>query len=373
MRRSQLWIVFSMLAGMLVAAANAQDKKTTPKDEPKKVETKPDAKTDPKTEPKKEVKTEPKTEPKKEVKVEAAPLNWKFEANKPFYQKLVTITEQSIKVMGLDVVQKQEQTFFFKFTPMNKEGDTWLIKQEIEGVIMKIDIAGNPVSFDSTQENPASGGNTALSEFFKAVKGGSFTLHLNTKTMKVDKVEGRQVFLAKLSTANQQLEPLLSKILSEDALRQMADPTFGVLPPAGKKVGDTWDVSTSLNLGPIGSYANKYTYTWKGPDPANKDLEIINVANNLSFSPPTESDPNLPFKIKTGSTITTKPEKEPGKIVFNTKTGRIESSNVKLTISGDLMIEIGGNLTKVELTQNQTTTVAGSESSLLPGTDPKKK
>ena len=76
---------------------------------------------------------------------------------------------------------------------------------------------------------------------------------------------GKDDFLKKLATANPQLEPLLKKILSDDALKQMADPTFGFLPPTAKKVGESWDTTSTLPLGPIGTYTNKYKFTFKGP------------------------------------------------------------------------------------------------------------
>ncbi|MBO0698662.1 MAG: hypothetical protein J2P46_09725, partial [Zavarzinella sp.] len=106
-------------------------------------------------------------------------LAWKFVKDQPFWQEMTTRTVQNIKVQGLEVGQNQEQTFYFKFEPLKQEGDKWIVKQTIEGVKMKIDIAGSPVSYDSTNESAAAGTNTALSEFFKALKGSQFILTIN--------------------------------------------------------------------------------------------------------------------------------------------------------------------------------------------------
>ncbi|MCE9532985.1 MAG: hypothetical protein K8T89_17945, partial [Planctomycetes bacterium] len=351
-------------------------KKVDPK-EPAKVDPKEPVKVDPKDPKKVDPKEPVKVDPKDPKKVDETPagLAWRFTANKPFYQKMKTTTDQNIKVMGIDVTQKQDQTFFFKWTPIKQTGDKWEIKQEIEGIQMTIDIAGNPVSFDSTQENPATGANTALADFFKALKGSSFTLTYNTKTMKVESVSGRDEFLKKLLTANQQLEPLLKKILNDQALMQMADPTFGVLPATPKKVEEKWESTSPLNLGPIGTYTNKYSYTYKGADKANKDLDLIEVETTITYAAPAEADPALPYKIKSSS-LATKEKQPPGKILFNTKLGRVESVEIKdLALAGSLTIEIGGSSTSVTLDQKQSTTVNTTDESQLPKPkeDPKKK
>ena len=205
---------------------------------------------------------------------EAAPgdkvdLKWKFEKDKPIYEEMETKTQQEMKVMGMDVKQTQDQTFYFSWTFKEEDKDkNTVVTQKIEGVKLRIDVAGNPISFDSA--NPTST-NSALAEFFKQLVGTEFKLTLD-KDMKVIKVEGREDFLKKLTQANQQMEPLLKKILSEEALKQMADPTFGIQPGKPVAKGDSWTRTSTLSLGPIGSYKGDYKYTYEGQDDKNKDL-----------------------------------------------------------------------------------------------------
>src|SRR5438132_14369349 len=91
-------------------------------------------------------------------------LKWKFEKDKPFYQEMTTKTQQDMQVMGMPVKQTQDQTFYFswQFKEEDKDKNT-VVTQKIEGVKLTITVAGNPITFDST--NPT-GANTALSEFF---------------------------------------------------------------------------------------------------------------------------------------------------------------------------------------------------------------
>lgn len=327
------------LASVIFTTAVAQDKKDPPKG--------PEVK---KEEPKKE-------EPKKETQPADNPLTFKLAKDVPFFQELTTKTNQNIKVQGLDVGQNQEQTFYFKFVPQKQEGDKWVVQQTIEGVKMKIDIAGNPVSYDSTNEAAAAGSNTALTEFFKSLKGSQFTLIL-AKDMTVEKVEGREEFVKKLIQTNKQLEQLLNKILGEEAMKQMADPTFGVIPKEAKKVGDKWDRKVKLSLGPLGSYENTYTFTYKKQ---TGDVAEIDVAVALAYSLPT-ADPMgdaLPFKIKKGEIkqVTEGGAKNGGTITFDTKNGRITASDISVKMTGTLTLDIAGTTTDVSLTQDQTTTV----------------
>src|SRR5262249_55283278 len=159
-------------------------------------------------------------------------------------QELTTSTVQDMKVMNMDVKQTQKQTFYFSWTPVEEKDKSWIVKQKIEGVKMEIEIGGNKINYDS--EAPGAG-NNPLADFFKALKGTEFTLTIGPD-MKVTKVEGRKEFIEKLGATNQQMKPLLESILSEDALKQMADPSFAAIP--GKEVAkdETWKQTSKLNL-----------------------------------------------------------------------------------------------------------------------------
>jgi hypothetical protein len=341
-------LLIGVLALFLTLPLIAQDKD---KDKPKtKDET--GKKDDPKTPAPKPADT-PKPAPT--AGGDKANLAWKFEKGKTFYQEMTTDTTQNMKVMGQDVTQKQSQTFYFAWTPTEEKDGVWTVTQKIDGIKMTITINDQTISFDST--NPTAAANNALAEFFKQLVGSTFTLTIG-KDMKVMKVEGRDEFIKKLGSANSQMEPLLKKILSDDALKQMADPTFGVVP--GKEVtkGETWTPKSSeLNLGPIGTYTNAYKYTYEGKD---GDLQKVKVENTLTYKPPTEGGEGLPFRIKSAN-LTSKDAG--GTIYFNPAKGRLEKSNLSLKLEGSLDIEIGGTTTKVDLKQEQKTAILTSDTS----------
>lgn len=287
-------------------------------------------------------------------------IAWKFEKDKVFYQQMETTTSQNMKVQGLNVDQTQKQTFYFSWKAVEEKADkSWLLKQRIEGVKIEITIAGNQITFDSTAATPAAQ-NNPLADFFSKLVGSEFDVTVGPDR-KVTSVDAKG-FVDKLGAANPQMQQLIKQILNDNALKQMADPTFAFVPPPGKQVakGDTWERTAELSLGPIGSYKNNYKYTYEGQeDQAGTKLDKIKAEITMNYSPPAAGEAGLPFRIKEA---TLKSGKESGgTILFDSKAGRLQSSDLKLELSGELTIDIGGTVNKVELKQSQQTKVTTLE------------
>jgi len=303
---------------------------------------------------KKDDKKDAKKDDKKDDKGEKTSLKWVFGKEKSvFYQKMYTKTVQTMNVMKNDVPQTQEQTFFFSWTVDKEEKDGKVtLKQKIEGVRMRIDIGGNTIAYDSTADGTA---NNPLADYFKALVGSEFTVELDTKELKVTKVEGREEFLKKLIAANPQMKSLLDTILSDSALKEMAEPTFAVVPNKEVVKGEKWKRESKLNMGPIGSYDNTYNYEFVGSE---KDKYKIKVDTVLNYTPPPEAagQGGLPFKILKA---TLKSSSQGGEIIFDKAKGLLEKSSIKLELKGNLTIEIGGTKTEVGLSQTQESVVEG--------------
>jgi hypothetical protein len=301
----------------------------------------------------------------------AVDLKWKF-TDKPYYQEITTTTDQNMTVMGMKINQKQTQTFYFSWKLKSKDGDKLVVTQTIDGVKMDIQIGNNPIQFDST--NPGATANTPLNEFFKALIGSSFTLTLNPKNEQspVEKIEGRTEFINKLKNANAGLEPLLNRILSDEALKQMADPVFAVAPNRSVKPGDHWDRNLKLDMGPIGTYDTTYKYTFDGKDKDSNHYKIGETAD-VKYIPPSSDaaagQGNLPFKIKKAD-LKTKEAK--GQVLFDNDKGRVANSDLHVKMEGSLTIDINGMSTDVQLDQTQTTTVKTSDTNPVPAPAPKK-
>jgi hypothetical protein len=277
---------------------------------------------------------------------------WKAFSGAPFYQVLTTTTNQNMKVGEMDVNQLQDQTFYIKWTPekdkkkekvKDKEVDHWVVTQEIIGVKMNIDIGGNKISFDSTEaqqpQNP-------MTDFFNALQKAKLKFYINTEDFSVTKIEDVEVFRKKLTETNPQMEALLKNILSDDALKQMAEPTWAAYPPKGLfPAKEAWTKVSNLDLGPIGIYefTNKYS--------SAKDNPLkIDISSELKYKNPKKAD-GLPFIIKDGDLKTTTPGT--GAAIFDSEKGWFKESTMDMDLKGTLKIEIGGTTTEVTVTQKQ--------------------
>lgn len=276
-------------------------------------------------------------------------LVWKaFEGTKVFYQELETTTDQTLKAMNQETKQKQVQTFYFSYEPKGKDGNTYKVVQKIIGLKMEMEIGGNKIAYDSRQTDKIT---NPMKEFFKTLEKAEFTLKIDPDKMEVVSVEGVKDFVNKLGAVSPAMQPVLNKILSEDAIKQMANPILHMVPPKGEIPKDKkWERSETLNLGPIGTYGSKHTFTYEGED-KEKKLDKIKVETALSYTKPDDKEASpFPFKIKNA---TMKSQKADGTIYFDKANGRIAESVITTNLNIDLEVEIANMTTLVNVDQKQ--------------------
>jgi hypothetical protein len=278
-----------------------------------------------------------------------------------FFQKVETKTKQIMKVMGQDVTQTQEQTFYIKWKVQEKDKDgNFVVDQEVVGVSMKIDIGGNNIEFNSMNEKQPK---NPMTDFFNALMKQKLTFTISPG-LEIKKIDGRKEFINALSETNPAIKTLLDTIMSEDALKQMAEPTWWAIPPGGKvPASKTWTKESTLNLGPIGTYKTNFTFTYEGEA---KGVDTIGIKATLDYTAPDKDKTGLPFVIKS-AVLKSSESGNTGKALFDRAKGRIESSELTMILKGTLTIEVGAMPTEINLTQEQTSKTTTSD------TDPRKK
>ncbi|MBI2808754.1 MAG: hypothetical protein HYX68_27515 [Planctomycetes bacterium] len=338
----------------LTVYAGGKDKKVDDKtkkadDKGKKADDKtkkPDDKTK-KDDDKKKVVVPPKQEPKGDLVFKAFDFDAYPKDKAYFFQEQNTKTTQKMKVMGQEVEQVQDQTFLIKWTVKPKKDGNYVVEQTIEGVKMTISIGGNKIAYDSTLGEDKQLKNP-MTEFFGQLRKNSLTFAI-TSDLKVKSIEGRDKFIKDLGAINPQMKSLLDAILSDNALKQMAEPTWFAFPDKGVIPKDkTWQKKSELDLGPIGKYDTTFDFTYNGMDGNTKDK--IGIKTKLDYTAP-KTSAGLPFRILK-ATLTT--DSGTGNAVFLRDKGRFDSSDISMKLSGSLEIEVGSMKTSVDLNQDQT-------------------
>jgi Family of unknown function (DUF6263) len=264
-----------------------------------------------------------------------------------FYQEVTTETIQNMTVMGQQVRQEQKQTFYIKWTPKKPaEGKNLVVEQQVVAIKMNIDIGGNKIAFDSTVP-PGKQAKNPMTDFFTALMAQTLTFTINPDDMKVTDIKGREEFIKSLSETNPAIKTLLDTIMSKEALEKMAEPTWWAVPQKTNK-GDSWNKTSTLNLGPIGTYDTAFKFTYDGP----KDkLDVVKIEAELKYSAPPKDKGGLPFTIK-DATLSGKSTS--GEALFDRAKGRIASSTLAMKLDGVLNIEVGNMATEIKLNQEQT-------------------
>jgi hypothetical protein len=280
----------------------------------------------------------------------AVTLRWQFEKGQPFYQEMTTETNQTMIVMNDVVKQTQKQTFRFRWTPLRQAGGDWILQTKVEGVKMDIDIAGQKIQFDSTQEKEAPG---PLADWCKSLVGAKFQVTLDDEG-KVREVGGDDALRGELTAANPALAVVIDQVLGKAALRKWAEQSLDGLPDEPVRPGDCWTSSRRLRMDPLGEYRVKLRYTYQGPEGR---LERIKVESTLQWQPFVGSGTDLPFQVKKGLVA----GRGRGTILFDRDRGRVARKELSWEIDGKLTVGIGKQETEVSISQTQSTTVQSSD------------
>jgi hypothetical protein len=350
------FVASAILLFGLAAFVGGQDPKQAPKDPPKQA---------PKDPPKDPPKDAPKTQPTDGKKFEFA-----FTKDKKFYSESATKVTQIIQLQGQSLTQNQDSTFWYEWTPLEQTPDgKWRVKQRVEGLRMNIDISGNRIDYDSTKDTQTAG-NPGLNEFFKKLGTAEFVATIG-KDFRIEKVEGKEAFIMNITSGSAQMNNLLQKIFTDDALKLVCDPTLRIVPEAPKKQGESWERTYVLNLGPIGTYdvTEKFTYVGPATEPDKKDMDKIEVViTKMTYAAPKDeaTAAGLLFRIKAGNLVIDPMTLSKGVIWYNNKAQRPESAEVNLKLKGTLTVAVGGSDTTVEVQMDQKSLFKFSDTSLKP-------
>jgi hypothetical protein len=256
-------------------------------------------------------------------------LQWKLKEGDVFYNKTTVTMDQTIEAMGQEIDQKIEVKTVLKFKVKSvKDGVTVVEMTYLENKIEAMGLPG---------VNPGD-----------KLKNVTFTATLNDK-MEVTKLEGYDKFLDAISDGNDEQKNLMKTMMPETAVRQMFGQTFVIAPTKPVAVGDKWERTTKVALGPLGNVETKENLKL---DSVKGDVATIAVKGDLSFKANDGGDGGLPFKITKADL---KADKFEGTHKFDIKTGRITQSKIDMEMAGSMTISVAGQTVDAKLKQKMET------------------
>lgn len=260
------------------------------------------------------------------------PLEWKLNEGDVFYNKTAISMDQTVEVAGMSIDQTIEMKTILKFKVKSvKDGATVVEMTYLEN---KVDSKGLPGANISGK-----------------LKDVMFTATLNKK-LEVTKLEGYDKFLDALSDGDADQRKLLKSMMPEATIRQSFGQTFALAPGKPVAVGEKWDRSDKMALGPLGNVEIRSKYQLEG---VSGNLATISVKGELSYQAGEGDGAGLPFKITAAEL---KAEKFIGTMKFDLKNGRATDSKVDMVMAGTMTIEAAGNKVDAKLKQKMTTVVA---------------
>jgi hypothetical protein len=127
----------------------------------------------------------------------------------------------------------------------------------------------------------------------------------------------------------------MKAMMPETTIRQSFGQTFLIAPDKKVGIGDKWDRTDKMALGPLGNFETKSAFTLES---VKGNIATISMKGNMSFKEG-GADTGLPFKI---SKADLKAEKFTGSHKFDMKAGRLSESKMEMVMSGTMTIEAAG-------------------------------
>lgn len=211
---------------------------------------------------------------------------------------------------------------------------------EDEGIQLEQTIDSTQISFEGTNRLSAAG----LADTFTKMQGSTFRITLGSD-WQVKKFDGYAEMLKRLNdTQTPEAVERFRQLVTEDDLKRATEEGFGFLPESPVKVGETWTRPCKLHLAAAGVASTTLIYTLQSISSDGKaKIQVASKGSEFKGDlAGSAAKPDFAIESRTGS------------ILFDTKTGRLVSSDINLRLKGTYLIQnpTGGlGLVPLELIQ----------------------
>lgn len=171
-------------------------------------------------------------------------LNYKLETGKTYKQNMVTVMNMKMNVMGQDMSMDMTQEMGLQYDVVGNNNGVFDIKTTYQKIKMNMT---SPAPFTIDSDSPENSTDVSLGKVFKSLVGVPLNIQL-AQNGKVLSVTGVDKLAAKMdSIDNPQYKQMFGQQFSEKAIQATFERMSSFFPEKPVAIGDTWDVSMSIN------------------------------------------------------------------------------------------------------------------------------
>jgi hypothetical protein len=245
---------------------------------------------------------------------------------------------QNIAGMAFDNEMNNEAISSYTVDEIDEQGNYHLtIKAERLKVKAKFGALGGDYVFDSqsSERDKSSMIGAAVTPLYERMSGIVYQAKIGPDG-DVLEVKGYAEQLKDILDANPLARQFGGGGGSNDAAKESLREQFVKLPTKAINTGDTWDVSSVIELPQLGKNRGKSTYRYVGPDKVQgRDTAKAEVTGETSFELNIDQDGAKVTGTLSSTSIS-------GTIHFDLATGRVLRAEGSATLGGDLTVDANG-------------------------------
>jgi uncharacterized protein DUF6263 len=237
-------------------------------------------------------------------------LRWKLQTGDHLDVAIRQRTESDVTYSGKSTKTEIDLGMHLTWRVLAAENGQFRLQQTLDRVTVSLEAppAGR-VQYDTAQANPPAGSAKDIA--------AALTPLLAAK-LKVTMSDRGEIQIQEQTPAKAAAQS--NALLSKDSIRQLLDQPLAVLPEKPVNKGEPWTSTANLTTA-LGKAVQTTTYTYQGPaDADGRTLQNIDVSADLQVTPGTSAK------------ITLKTHKQTGTVLFDSKAGRVVSTDQNQTL-----------------------------------------
>ena len=254
-------------------------------------------------------------------------LRWKFQKGQSLSYVMTQKTETSAQVQGQDIGSTQDVVIDLDWEvgEVSAEGVA-AVTQTMKRIRFKLESPVGAFDYDSQEDKPIEGQMAVLGPMLKGMVNQPVEMQMNDRG-EVVSVKVPEKMLDAMQNAGP-AGAAAGAMFSEEGLKKMMSQSMLRFPAEAVEPGKTWEESSEMPMGMLGSMKLVRTYSYQGADDTGK-AEKIGLDSKVQLLPKEDA----PIEMALDK------QESDGKILFDNAAGHLISSDITQEMMINLKIQ----------------------------------